>query len=726
MSTLSIQTRDGSTPKNKLKIYVCCHPDDREELFPTVANDLWRICDAALCYDPEPQTDGDNEVFFSDLREMRLAVVIVTRRFLTQESRDRDVILPHLVARSLPILPLVRESGLDELFASVMGDLQYLDVTSRDDTALPYVERLKHVLNELIPDGDTIERIRAAFSAYIFLSYRRIDRKEARELMYLIHENDVCRDVAIWYDDFLTPGEDFNTEIAEAITKSQLFTMAVTPNIVKDNNYIIQKEYPFALGQHKSILPVELYPTDRASLSDAFDQIPNCVSHDNKSELAAALGEALAPYVQGDGNPMRDYLIGLAHLNGIDVERDPARALFRIRTAAKKGLYAAHEKLVEMYWNGDGVPIDREQSCSYQEKLVNLLKKQYEQSGRDTEALAYARALYRLAKLLCEMHRYKAALPYAKKARSIIDGLSLKDKSYDSMLPKYATLCGEIHLQLHQDARGILYLLEALVYVKYDIEEPTETRRQLLAVIYPFYENHEKKIDSETVETIVWIAEAVYDESGSESDKEQLVRYLLLAIRKTRDKALEQKLSQRAVELLAPTENAQLSEKMKGYTAEAYIAYALTSDVTGEKIEYAKKALALALEFPHSINHRSITAAASYALGHLLRQDGRQEEAEKVLADTFSILREIAQETNNVDDYRILFEIEALQDEERCNDALKYQSYQIQRWKELSDAHPNERPFKKKYTEEKGKLRLLKLLGFFGVPMKNKQNDTQH
>ena len=50
--------------------------------------------------------------------------------------------------------------------------------------------------------------------------------------MRLIHKNEFCRDIAIWYDEFLTPGENFNDAIKEALQKSGLFVLTVTPNLV--------------------------------------------------------------------------------------------------------------------------------------------------------------------------------------------------------------------------------------------------------------------------------------------------------------------------------------------------------------------------------------------------------------------------------------------------------------------------------------------------------------
>ena len=73
-------------------------------------------------------------------------------------------------------------------------------------------------LASLVSD-EMAEKVRAAFDAYIFLSYRKKDRKYANELMRLIHKNDFCRDIAIWYDEYLVPGEDFNNAITEALKR---------------------------------------------------------------------------------------------------------------------------------------------------------------------------------------------------------------------------------------------------------------------------------------------------------------------------------------------------------------------------------------------------------------------------------------------------------------------------------------------------------------------------
>ena len=70
------------------------------------------------------------------------------------------------------------------------------------------------------------QRIRAAFDAYIFLSYRKKDRRYANELMKLIHKNPECRDIAVWYDEFLPPGDSFKQSI-EKILKDSILILSL-------------------------------------------------------------------------------------------------------------------------------------------------------------------------------------------------------------------------------------------------------------------------------------------------------------------------------------------------------------------------------------------------------------------------------------------------------------------------------------------------------------------
>ena len=115
------------------------------------------------------------------------------------------------------------ESGLDALYArsALFGERQYLSPSGEDATALSYEGKLKKYLDVVLVNDETAKRVRASFKGYLFLSYRKKDRQYANELIRLIHREPKFRDIAIWYDEFLTPGENFNDSIKKAIEASK-------------------------------------------------------------------------------------------------------------------------------------------------------------------------------------------------------------------------------------------------------------------------------------------------------------------------------------------------------------------------------------------------------------------------------------------------------------------------------------------------------------------------
>ena len=73
----------------------------------------------------------------------------------------------------------------------------------------------------------------------------------------------------------MSPGESFNDAIKESLNKSDLFALAVTPNLLDDPNYIMDIEYPAAMESGKDIFPVEMLPTNSKELKEKYPGIPD-------------------------------------------------------------------------------------------------------------------------------------------------------------------------------------------------------------------------------------------------------------------------------------------------------------------------------------------------------------------------------------------------------------------------------------------------------------------
>ncbi len=380
-------------PQGKEKVFFACHPADFKRCFYDIAADIFKTQDCAIYYNPDPEAMWSEEELDLDFAKMQLLVVPITSNFLFGKNRAKDIEFQYAISHHIPILPLMIEGGLDRAFNAVCGDLQFLCKADSDPTALPYEKKLETFLQSVLLGDELAQKVRDAFCAYVFLSYRKKDRKYAQELMRLIHKNDFARDIAIWYDEYLTPGENFNDAIADAMAKSELFALVVTPNLLNEENYVKNVEYPEAVKAKKKILPVIMKRIWPLGLKRKFTALPKPISSKNETALSQALTEALRDIALSENNsdPRHLFFIGLAYLGGIDVEVDKEKAVTLIQTAAEAGLLEAIRKLVSMYRKGEGVPRDYQQSILWQKKLVEKLKERFrnEPTLKNAEALFY-------------------------------------------------------------------------------------------------------------------------------------------------------------------------------------------------------------------------------------------------------------------------------------------------------------------------------------------------
>lgn len=410
MARLKYKTRGMISPQGKPKVYFCCHPKDFPKYFEKISEEILSKQNCSIWYDSEPESAYDEE-FYMDLEQMQLFVMPVTRKLLCEKNRVLDAIFLFALERHIPVLPLMQESNLETLFNSKCGDLQFLDKNNQDSTARNFDEKLEKYLSSVLIGDELAEKIRAAFDAYIFLSYRKKDRAYAQELMRLIHKNDFCRDIAIWYDEFLIPGENFNDSIKEALEKSELFIMTVTPNLVNETNYIMTTEYPEARQENKLILPAELIPTDRKELEEKYADIPTCTDAYDSLALSQALSDAIARMAmkEKDNSLEHHFFIGLAYLGGVDVEVDYERALKLITSSADAGLPEAAEKLVSMYQNGEGVARDYRRAIEWQRKLAIIYEGQYKITGKEEDADRWLLTLKFLGDYIFDMYQMEEA-----------------------------------------------------------------------------------------------------------------------------------------------------------------------------------------------------------------------------------------------------------------------------------------------------------------------------
>lgn len=409
---LSYRTAGGISPRGLSEVYLCCHPDDLESCLEPVARDILEIKpDSAVWYrTPESPADGPEE----DLERMELFVIPVTRRFLETGNDARCRELPFALEQHIPVLPLLWEERLEQLFDEVCGELHTL--APHAGSAAGYRRKLRQTLDGTLLDADLRYHIRNSFDTHIFLSYRKKDRALAERIPVLIHEDTLLENSAVWFDDHLFPGENFDKALADMIRHSSVFLLLATPALSETPNYVTEHELPLAKSLGLPVLAVtaggaDAYPPEAdavCSLNEPQklrDQLKELLHKAAVSHAAAAdgyplLSERLTGLMGGDIGeslpdlilaPQQHYYLGLAYLNGIDVETDRARALKFLQISAKCGYPDAARLLSVFYANGIGTARDTVRAAHWQEHYLDLLDDGNETGGETDENTLLAR-----------------------------------------------------------------------------------------------------------------------------------------------------------------------------------------------------------------------------------------------------------------------------------------------------------------------------------------------
>lgn len=362
MQGLSYLTRGGDLPTNKPNILLVAHPDDLSLAISALADDVLTALDAALWY----SDSGYADISDADLSDINLVIVSVTEGLLSDFS-DTARILDMARSRMLPVLPILTEEISLPNFEDRFGTVQLLD--RRGTLTSDYSRRLRERLDELDLDNTLRTSIAGHFDATLFLSYRHIDRSLANRLMGVIHDTPVLRDVAIWYDDQLTVGIDYNEEILNSVRSADVFVLAVTPSLLEDGNYVMTREYPSAVGASVPVLPVMMQETDLAALRAKYPGIPDPIYPEEISAaLPALLGDRLNR--DNDNDPFHLYYVGIAYHLGVSVEIDNARAVALLTRSAELGCVDANRRLGAMYYFGNGVEESKETAITLYRKYV--------------------------------------------------------------------------------------------------------------------------------------------------------------------------------------------------------------------------------------------------------------------------------------------------------------------------------------------------------------------
>lgn len=604
------------TPQGCPRVYFMCHPDDFYTYFDDICEEIFAIRRNIAFFYLEDRRDNmtdetKKEAFLQDLAGMQLFVVPVTSKFLHDDKYNRALELEFKFAmeKHIPILPLMQEPGLETDFNVICGDLQMLDKNSVDETAIPYEEKLKKFIESILAGDELVNKIRAAFEAYIFLSYRKKDRAFAQQIMHLIHENPEYRDVAIWYDEFLTPGENFTESIKSAIEKSNLFALVVTPNLLEDKNYVMQIEFPMAKEKGKDILPLQAVPTDGKDFREKFNGAPEVVDPKDKAALVAKITDSAMAIAltEPKNNPQHLFFIGLAYLAGIDLEVDRAKGLELITEAAEAGLPEAYDKLVTMYETGEGVERSYTTAVQWRRKYCDYLGKNCRETKKYGDWRKYLHELWKLGDAYYSLRMYEDAMKAYEEMQHVANVLvkNGKEKNIRQVTVTYTKMSNIASEMGNFEAANEL-LKKALEVRAAYIDSEDLTKLRDLAINYSKLASNENSL----------------------GHLEKAMEYVLKAI-EVADKALE----------ISP-ENGRFTRDMSGFYSK-YATFLSKAGRNKEAEEYRNKALIILEEVCNGIeatddDFRNLSVELN-KVGDAERMSGNFEKSEKLLKKSLEI-----------------------------------------------------------------------------------------
>lgn len=325
------------------RIFCDFHTGDKEH-FVKIKDDIFDICQCSLFYYDSQDSEVDRAELEFNISNSNLYLLIVSSNVIYDRTFDMTAFRLAMDS-NVPVLPIVVENGLEFDFNEKFGNLQCISTCLElsDHTVVPYRKKLKDFLNQTFSLSFNAETIQNAFDTTIFLSYRKKDRHHAQRLLEILHSSDRLKNVAVWYDEFLVPGEDFNENIKSRLESCPLFVLMITPNILEEKNYIKIIEYPLAMSLGKPVIPAMAVPTDMQHLRSAYPSISQSIDVEDAEKLKENILQALQEngIIITERGPERDFYIGFAFLKGLNVEKNSAAAIEMITRAAQQGVFEA-------------------------------------------------------------------------------------------------------------------------------------------------------------------------------------------------------------------------------------------------------------------------------------------------------------------------------------------------------------------------------------------------
>ena len=344
------RSRGTEIPKHAQRIFLCCDGCD-DNIRETLINDIFSFDIEADCVITYLNRAVDKEILLNELHRSKLVILVVSEKLIEALKDNGSIMYSTARESERPIIPFAIDDSLFPQFTKLSGAIHGVSLNDVD-----YKKKLEAHLNTYIASRELEKEIaEKAFTANLFLSYRKKDLSIAVNFMKEFYQIPKFESISIWYDNFLTAGRIFDDEIKESINKCDIFVLLVTPNLLEKNNYVLKEEYPYAKKiAQKHVLAIEAIPTDKEAFDACFPDVDVFVSYKNME--SCFLKYLPSDITQQTLTPERSFLLGLAFRKGVLVQQSTPQAIKLLTVSASETSEAAlnaSEQLAYFYEFGN-------------------------------------------------------------------------------------------------------------------------------------------------------------------------------------------------------------------------------------------------------------------------------------------------------------------------------------------------------------------------------------
>ena len=231
-------------PQGVPKVYFCCHPDDFDKYYDIISDTILSVLDCCVYYCDNPQPE--DEYFLFDLSQMQVFVVPVTKKTLYAPNSAMDSEISYALQHHIPVLPIILESGLEEIAHNKLHDLVCIKWYA--DTDIDFLaEQLKNVFTPILSP-------RVSEGSWIFLSHSSADIEKVRAKrneFEKLRQNPLAFHLKCLKTDTVEGRKELEGLIKREIDSRDWFVFCESDAARKSQYVNMEKEYIIKSGKRK-------------------------------------------------------------------------------------------------------------------------------------------------------------------------------------------------------------------------------------------------------------------------------------------------------------------------------------------------------------------------------------------------------------------------------------------------------------------------------------------